>query len=85
MKFNGISSMTVFLAKRETNVDYFFCNHFGEIAEKVNGVCGKHCKSYQPRNKKSGVCKHNGYTYEQTDQKLTINLSDEELWGEDVK
>ena len=69
---NHIKEMDVWLAKREVNAPYFFCKHFQESGER--GGCGKHCDAYSPRNGKSGVCKHFGYTYEQTDQCFTLRI-----------
>jgi hypothetical protein len=74
---NGISEINLYLAKRETNAPFFFCKHFGEVGEKSEGGCGKLCNGYDPRNGNSGVCKHYGYTYEQTDRCFTLKLSDE--------
>lgn len=77
MLFNGIAQMDLFLAERETNASYFFCKHFGECGDKSEGGCGKRCEGYKPRNGKSGVCKHYGYTFEQTDRCFTLKLSDD--------
>jgi len=69
---NDIKEMDVYLAKREIQSHYFFCKHFQECGER--GECGKHCEAYNPRNGKNGVCKHFGYTYEQTDQCFTLRI-----------
>ena len=74
---NGITEMDLWLAERETNAPCFFCKHFGECGYKSEGGCGKRCDGYKPRNGKSGVCKHYGYTYEQTDRCFTLKLSDD--------
>ena len=73
MKENEISELKIFEAKRETGSDYFYCKYYDCAAEK-NGECGKMCDGYQPRNGKSGICRHTGYCYEQTDKwKMLIN------------
>ena len=77
MLFNGINEMDLWLAERETNAPYFFCKRFGECGDKSEGGCGTRCEGYKPRNGKSGVCKHYGYTYEQTDRCFTLKLSDD--------
>lgn len=74
MEENYIKEMDVYLAKRETQSNYFYCKHFQECGER--GECGKHCEAYSPRNSKSVVCKHFGYTYEQTDQYFTLRVDE---------
>lgn len=71
---NGIKEMDVYLAKRETQSDCFYCKHFNEIGEKSEGGCGKSCEAYKPKNGKSGACVHLGNMYEQTDKCYTLNL-----------
>lgn len=75
MRFDEISELEVFEAKRETGTGYFFCTEFLEVGEVGEG-CGKQCDSYKPRNGKNGRCKHSGSTYEQTEilKKLKIKL-----------
>ncbi len=72
---NFINEMDLWLAERETNVPYFFCKHFGECGDKSESGCGKLCEGYNPRNGKSGVCKHYGYTYEKTDRCFTLKIA----------
>lgn len=79
MKDNHIKEMDVYLAKRETKSDYFFCKHFQECGQR--GECGKNCEAYSPRNGKTGVCKHFVYTYYKTDQLFTLRI-DETLFSE---
>lgn len=74
---NGITEMKLFLAERETKSPYFFCKHFGECGDKSECTCGKICDGYKPKNGKSGVCKHYGYTYEQTDRCFILKLSED--------
>jgi hypothetical protein len=74
MAENHIKEMDVYLAKRETQSDYFFCKHFQGCGER--GECGKHCEAYKPRNGKNGICKHFGYTYEQTEKCFTLRIDE---------
>lgn len=74
---NGITEMNLWLAERETNVSYFFCKYFEACGDKSEVGCGKHCEGYKPRNGKSGVCKHYGYTFERTDRCFILKLSDD--------
>jgi len=67
MAENGIEEMIVFEAKIERGSGYFFCKHFFETGE-TREICGKLCELYKPRNGKSGICRHYGYVYEQTDK-----------------
>lgn len=70
---NCISEMDVFEAKIEHGTGYFFCIEFQEVGE-VNATCGRMCGKYIPRNGKSGICKHYGFVYEQTDKKQTLKI-----------
>lgn len=79
MKENYIKEMKVFLAKRETYSDYFFCRHFYEVGEKNEGSCGRDCSEYKPKNNKSGACKHLGGMYEQTEDYLIIQIEPAEF------
>ncbi len=74
---HGLTTMDLYLAERVTDTDYFYCRHFGEVGEKSEGGCGKICDAYKSRNGRSGVCRHYGYTYENTDRCFTLKLSDE--------
>lgn len=74
MKENCIKEMKVFLAEREIDSDYFYCTKFSEVGEKNQGFCGIRCKEYNPKNKKSGACKHLGGMYEQKDDYLVIQI-----------
>ena len=71
MEEEGLTEMKVFEAKRETATGLFFCKHFGEIGERGN--C-QGCEAYQPRNGKSGICRHWGYTYEKSDNERVLKL-----------
>ena len=77
MLSNCITEMDLWLAERVTNSPYYYCKKFGEVGEKSEGGCGKLCKGYEARNGKSGACKYNGYTYEQTEICFTLKWTDE--------
>jgi len=62
MKDNGITLIEIIKAEKVWMDEAFYCKHFGEVSER--GVCGKGCKSYQPKNKISGCCNHLGQLYE---------------------
>lgn len=66
MKERELSEIIVSEAVRELNIDYYFCNAVQKVYVKSpeGEPCGKKCKSYVPRNGKSGCCKHRGFCYE---------------------
>lgn len=72
MKSENEKSRELFEAKIERNTGFIYCQNFDEISEK--GECGKICSAYLPRNGKSGICKHQGHVYEQTDKKVNVKL-----------
>ena len=74
MKQAEIEGITLYLAERETGVTHFYCRELGFVGEKSEGGCGRECKSYAPRNGKSGACKHIGYTYDNTGRMFLLKL-----------
>lgn len=62
MKSNGVKSMQVHQAVPVKIKGMFFCSQLSIVGEK--GDCGKCCPYYEPRNGKSGNCKHNRRLYE---------------------
>ena len=76
MEENFIKSMDVFEARREKVEGYFYCKEYSEVGEIGENFtsCGKSCEAYKPRNKISGICKHYGYLYEQTEIKKTLTI-----------
>lgn len=71
MRSNDMVQLDVFEAKRDVGSDFFFCRDSWEAGEK--GYCGASCNSYEPRNKKNGICIHNAPVYD-TGEKVTIKL-----------
>ena len=74
MEKYGVSKMDVYEAKAEFGSGYFFCQEYGVVGEQDGMTCGKICDKYKPRNGKNGRCVHNGYCYERTDKKRTLEL-----------
>jgi hypothetical protein len=66
MKERGLDVVEVYLAQRELGTNYFFCKAVWLVSEHGDGFgdCGKSCEIYEPRNGKSGCCKHRGFCYE---------------------
>lgn len=65
MKERELVEITVSEAERDLGSSYFYCWACGEVGEKGESepVCGKNCDDYEPRNGKSGCCKHRGFCY----------------------
>lgn len=40
----------------------FWCKAVDEYGE--DGICGRQCEQYEPKNGKSGMCRHKGHFYE---------------------
>jgi hypothetical protein len=59
----------------EMKVEYgnglFYCSEH-EFCGDVGEDCGTSCKEYEPRNGKSGRCKHSKNTYEGTGKYFTL-------------
>lgn len=72
MKYEGLTSIDLIMAKEEKGTGFFFCKHFGEVGEK--GHCGANCGGYKARNGKAGICVHHGSVYSHTDYKCTYRL-----------
>lgn len=72
MKKYNKSEIIVYEQKRELKTDYYFCKAVGEVGEKDDGTCGIFCGTYQPRNGKSGCCKHRGFCYEPGEKMILI-------------
>ncbi|MCK5613287.1 hypothetical protein KAR91_66050 [Candidatus Pacearchaeota archaeon] len=74
MKSEGLRELTVIEAQRDLKSDFFYCKESGEVYEKGE-ECGKSCESYDPRNGKSGICKHSRNPYMPIDNEITIKLT----------
>lgn len=58
-----LREVQAFKAVKEINSDHFWCKNFGELCPKHNGICGKECEAYAPKNGKNGCCRHVGHLY----------------------
>ncbi len=74
MKEHGWTGLTVEETKPMYGLEFFWCTEHGEMTERRYGWCGKECKEYNPRNGKSGRCKHNAYMREGTGKSKTIKI-----------
>lgn len=74
MREDGVIGKKVFKAVKEDIKDVFYCREYTSLVDK--GECGKQCESYDPRNGKSGICKHHGNLYAQG-EKVTIKIKED--------
>jgi len=58
MAFDGLTEMEVYGAIPDDPGNFFFCIEHQFCGEKGDGLCGKDCKEYVPRNGIKGCCKH---------------------------
>lgn len=72
--YEGLNEITVFEAKPVKDKNIFYCQYFMMSCEKSETSCGKSCKGYEPKNGKSGMCKHQGKVFEPT-KKVTFKIS----------
>ena len=54
----GVTELEVYEAEREGMSDFFWCKEHSFCAERGMADCGRECNEYEPRNGKSGCCKH---------------------------
>lgn len=74
MKENNIDSMEVLKAVPDKIDSIFWCKAIGEVVDSDYDPCGKVCENYEPRNGKSGCCKHYKKTLYTHGDKTTIKL-----------
>ena len=58
---DGLTEIELFTAIPEKVKGIIWCKAVDECGE--GGCCGKQCEHYDPRNGKSGICKHQGKLY----------------------
>jgi hypothetical protein len=77
MKERGLNVIKVRKAIRELKTDYYFCKSIGEIGMrgKYHAPCGRHCELYEPRNGKSGCCRHIGFCYEPSESEFILSIN----------
>lgn len=54
----GLTEITLYEAVPEKVEGFFWCRAVDEVSE--DGYCGKSCEDYEPKNGKSGMCRHKG-------------------------
>ncbi len=69
MKSDGVTTRTMYKAKAIPTHVVAYCKEFDEVIAKDHPFilfdgCGKSCDGYEPRNGKSGRCKHHSHCYE---------------------
>ena len=74
MKDAGLESMVVSKAVRSIHEGFFYCSLYQLPTITDDDVCGKQCEGYQPRNGKSGICRHWRHCYEPGDE-YTLNVN----------
>jgi len=75
MKYNNLSETEIKSAVKDSSVTgYFYCKYYDSVGESIDGECGKHCDGYDPRNGKSGNCRHKGSCYSQSDDTFLLKL-----------
>jgi hypothetical protein len=75
MRDDGLTTLTVYRAKPLPTSVAFWCRHHREAGESGDGMCGRHCNGYAPRNGKNGRCKHHTHCHEpDMDKPYTITL-----------
>lgn len=58
---------------------FFWCKEIMEIGEVGDLACGSHCPNYDPRNGKSGCCKHySKIFYEPGNKKIILKNKNHE-------
>lgn len=56
-----LTTIDLYVAIPDKDPQIFFCKAVDECAEV--GYCGKQCDDYEPKNGKSGMCRHKGHCY----------------------
>ncbi len=60
-KDEKLTEVELFEATPEKVDGFFWCRAVDECTE--DGYCGKQCEDYEPKNGKSGMCRHKGRLY----------------------
>ena len=74
LKERGLTEISVYPAKIMIGSDFYYCQELGVSGEKGDSECGKWCEYYEPRNKKSGRCRHSAHPYEASNESIIIKL-----------
>ena len=78
MESEGIKEMTVLKAVPDKIPGIFWCKCECFCGDDSKDTCGKQCKAYEPRNGKSGCCRHYTTKLYIYGEKITINLKEED-------
>lgn len=72
------SEVRLYPAQRIVGTGDFWCSEFDFWGEKGDAYkpCGKACDAYEPRNGKSGSCRHSGHLYDSDHTKPIILKAD---------
>jgi hypothetical protein len=71
-RIEGRKQIELFEAVTEKIEQTFWCKELLSLGWQ--GDCGKQCKKYNPRNGKSGMCKHRSNTLYSHGEKVTIKI-----------
>ena len=72
LDFNNLIEIKLFEAEKEKIVGFFWCDEYNSVGDKSEGGCGKCCDKYQPKNNKSGCCKHYSTNFYKPSNKILI-------------
>ena len=59
----------LFLAVPDKDKEYFFCRAVEEVGTS-DTPCGKECSDYDPKNGRTGMCRHKGFCYTSSGEKF---------------
>lgn len=79
MADNQLIQIELYKAVRSVGIGFFFCREYMGVFESGQS-CGKLCDKYSPNNGKNGICRHYGYCYEPSDEKLLLLLTAEKKY-----
>lgn len=68
----GLSRIELYEAVPEKVNGFFFCRAVNAVGE--DGYCGSQCTDYEPRNGKSGMCRHRSNTMYEHGEKVTFTV-----------
>ena len=68
---SNVAERRLYRARPLVGSEFFWCSEFGEVGIKGEG-CGVQCDSYEPRNGKSGRCRHSAHCYEADHNEVVV-------------
>jgi len=75
MKEHHLTEMEVFKAIPEiTGGGVFWCKEYDFCGDDSREYCGKQCDKYEPKNKKSGVCRHHTHWLYNHGEKIKLYI-----------